>query len=108
MFFTLSKIVTMVIYPLPLILILLLTVWVFYRRRHMRWLLAGVLLFLYSLSAPVTAARLVLWLERPHLPPPPLQPHYDVVIVLTGTLNLRLSSPQRLEFTDAVDRILMG
>jgi uncharacterized SAM-binding protein YcdF (DUF218 family) len=108
MFFILSKIGALVLDPVPLTLLLLLAVFLGYRYRRARWILAAVILLLYSFSTPVTATRLVLWLETPRLPPQRLQPHYDVAIVLTGIVNLRLSSPQRLEFNSSVERILTG
>jgi uncharacterized SAM-binding protein YcdF (DUF218 family) len=108
MFFIVSKIVSMVIYPVPFLLLLLLAVLLWYRRRHVRLVLVGVIVLFYGLSTPIVAARLAQWLEIPRLPPQQLQPHYDVAIVLAGMLNGRLSSPQRLEFNNAVERILTG
>lgn len=108
MFFILSKIVSIVLDPVPLLLLLLLAVLLWYRRRHVRLVLVGVIVLFYGLSTPIVAARLAQWLEIPRLPPQQLQPHYEVAIVLTGVLNLRLSSPQRLEFNDAAERILTG
>ena len=108
MFFILSKIISIVIYPVPLLLLLLLAVLLWYRRRRMRLVLGGVLVLFYGLSTPVVAAQLALWLETPRRSLQQLQPHYDVAIVLTGMLHLRLSSPQRLEFNYAAERILTG
>lgn len=108
MFFILSKIVTMVIYPVPFLLLLLLAVLLCYRRRHVRGVLVGVIVLFYGLSTPIIGARLALWLETPRLLPQQVQPHYDVAIVLAGMLNNHLSAPQRLEFNGAAERILTG
>ena len=67
-----------------------------------------MIVLFYGLSTPIVASQLAQWLETPRLLPQQLQPHYDVAIVLTGMLYGRLSSPQRLEFNNAVERILTG
>lgn len=108
MFFVLSKILPNFIYPAPLLFFALLGVLIFYHRRQARRALLCIIIIFYGLSIPVTADSLMRWLEGPHRAPGNLRQTYDTVIVLTGMLHLRQSKPGRLEFSDAVDRVLAG
>jgi uncharacterized SAM-binding protein YcdF (DUF218 family) len=67
-----------------------------------------VVVCLYGLSIPYTANRFMYWLEGSRVAPAVLRPPYDVVIVLTGMVDLALSRRGHLEFTGGVDRILAG
>lgn len=108
MFFVLSKVLQILIYPLPLLLLALLGILVWYHRKWARSALLVVIIGLYSLSVPFTTNYLMYQLEvsRPSLDK--LQQKYDVVIVLSGMVNLWLSKEDRIEFTESVDRILAG
>jgi uncharacterized SAM-binding protein YcdF (DUF218 family) len=108
MFFVLSKTLRFLISPLPLLVLALLGVVTWYHRKWARAALLVVLVCLYALSIPFTADRLMHWLEVPRVSRHALQSHYDVVVVLSGMVNLQLSREGHLEFTDAVDRILAG
>jgi uncharacterized SAM-binding protein YcdF (DUF218 family) len=108
MFFVLSKVLQFFVYPFPLFFLVLVAVVVGYHRRGTRWVLAGVLVVLYGLSAPVTVWYLVHWLEIPRRAPEALGQRYDLAIVLTGMVNLGLSTPSVIEFNGRVDRILAG
>ncbi len=108
MFFILSKTLARFAYPLPLLILVLLVIVLFYRRRWARSTLGVALVGIYVLSLPFTANRLLHWLEAPRVSPQDLRPPYDVLIVLSGAVDLSLSQPGRLEFTGAVDRILAG
>jgi len=108
MFFILSKLLGRSVYPLPLLLVSLLAILALYHRRYTRWLLALLLLVFYALSAPLTVNPLVHWLEGPRPAPEALRQHYDVAIVLTGMIHMRLSSEDHLEFNEHVERILEG
>ena len=108
MFFILSKLLAWLVYPLPLLVMGLLAIVVFYHQRYTRRVLGLVLLLLYTLSTPLTVVPLVRWWEGTHLPQEMLRPHYDVAIVLTGMVRLRVSRPGHIEFTEHVDRILAG
>jgi len=59
-------------------------------------------------SIPYTADRLLYALEGPRALPVLGQTPYDAVVVLTGMLDLDLSTPGTLEFDRGVDRILAG
>jgi uncharacterized SAM-binding protein YcdF (DUF218 family) len=108
MFFVLSKLLRFLISPLPLLILALLGIVTWYHRKWARPTLLVVLVCLYALSIPFTADHLMHWLEVPRVSRHALQPHYDVVIVLSGMVNLQLSQEGHLEFTEAVDRILAG
>jgi uncharacterized SAM-binding protein YcdF (DUF218 family) len=108
MFFVLSKILPSLAFPLPLCFLALLVILVFYHRLWARRALLAVVVCLYGLSIPYTANRFMHWLEVPRVAPTALRPPYDVVIVLTGMVDLAVSRRGRLEFTGGVDRILAG
>ena len=50
---------------------------------------------------------MVRYLETRYAPPSPL-PQVDAVVVLTGMVDLKASTPDNLEFHDGVERILTG
>ncbi len=108
MFFVLSKLLDTFVDPLTALSCSFLGVLLIRHRRWARHALVGLLIAAYGLSAPVTTLRLLHWLEgtRPALAT--LQPHYDMVIVLTGMTNLPASTSEQLEFLGSVDRILAG
>jgi uncharacterized SAM-binding protein YcdF (DUF218 family) len=108
MFFILSKILPNFVYPVSLLFIALLGILIFYQRRQARRVLLGVMVVFYGLSIPVTATSLMRWLEGPYRTPGDLRQKYDTIIVLSGMLHLQQSQPGRLEFNDAVDRVLTG
>jgi uncharacterized SAM-binding protein YcdF (DUF218 family) len=108
MFFILSKLLTVIVYPLPLLLLGLLAILVFYHRRSARWLLALVLILFYVLSVPYAVLPLVQWLEGPRPTQEALRPHYDVAIMLTGIVYLGVSSYDHIEFNEHVERVLTG
>ena len=108
MFFVLSKVLQFLVLPLPLGLLALLAILVFYHRRWARRALLVVFVSFYGLSIPYTANRLMHWSEVPRIAPAALHPPYDVVIVLSGMVDLSVSRGGHLEFTGAVDRILAG
>lgn len=108
MFFVASKLLVVLTDPLTLCFIGLLGVWGAYQRPWARKVLAGLIMGLYVCSTPFITRYPLRWLEgtRPALVT--LQPHYDLVIVLTGMLNAPASTDEQLEFVDSVDRILAG
>jgi uncharacterized SAM-binding protein YcdF (DUF218 family) len=67
-----------------------------------------VVVCFYGLSIPYTANRFIHWLEVPRVAPAALRPPYDVVIVLSGMVDLAVSRKGQLEFSGKVDRILAG
>jgi uncharacterized SAM-binding protein YcdF (DUF218 family) len=108
MFFALSKILQFLAYPLPLCILVLLGIVIFYHRSWARKGLLIVLVFLYSLSVPYTADRLMQWLEVPRVDTAVLRPPYDTVIVLSGMLHHASVRKGHIEFSEAADRIVAG
>ena len=109
MFFTLSKTLTILLYPLPLALILLALAWGLRRRipRPATALFWCVLVALYALSTRPVADMLLLPLERPYagMPRPEAA---DAVVVMGGFMDRHRSAPDRPEFREGVDRFLEG
>ncbi len=109
MFFTLSKTLGLLCYPLVVLVALFVLSGVARRGRPrlsavLFWIaLAG----LYLLSTRPAADLLLLPLEQPfeHSRPPA---EVDCVVVLGGTLDLGRSGPERLEFDDSADRFFEG
>lgn len=108
MFFFLSKTIAWGLYPLTVVSLALVAIWLWYHRRGARSGLAVVILSLYVCSAPITATPLVAWLEGPRPTEADLHPPYEVAVVLTGIVRLFLSTPGHLEFNSGVERILTG
>ncbi|NQU64014.1 MAG: YdcF family protein [SAR324 cluster bacterium] len=108
MFFYISKIITFLIDPLTIILFLLL----FFilkgtKRFSTRLFFYSLFLVLFLASTNFFADSLLYRLEHVEKPSLLLD-HYDAVIVLTGMTHRQYSSEDRIEFSDAVDRILAG
>lgn len=108
MFFVLSKVLQFLVQPFSLLFLALLTIAIFYHRRWARRVLLVVVVCFYGLSMPYAANRLMHWLEAPRVAPASLRPPYDVVLVLSGMVDLPVSRGGHLEFSSGVDRILAG
>lgn len=105
MFFYISKIVTFLLDPLFWILAACL--YGMLRPKGRRVLRVGVFIPFYLMSTPLVSHYLLSNLE--HLKPPSeLKPHYEAVVVLSGMVHLKISTPDRIEFAGSVDRILAG
>ncbi len=63
---------------------------------------------LYGLSIPFTANRIMHGLEGSRVALDLEQPPYDAAVVLTGMLDLDLSTEGAPEFDSGVDRVLAG
>ena len=108
MFFVLSKTLQYFIFPLTLVFLALIAVFALYYRKHTRAVFGALIVGLYVLCMPITSGSLVRWLEGPRPSPDILAQKYDVAVVLSGMLNLGLSSEGNIEFQEGVDRILAG
>jgi uncharacterized SAM-binding protein YcdF (DUF218 family) len=108
MFFFISKIFAFFCEPLTYVFLFLLVALIFYRKPRLgkTCILLALLVFMVFGTKPVPD-MLIRFLESQYQPVSPL-PHVDAVIVLSGALNLRLSTPQHLEFGEGVERILAG
>lgn len=108
MFFVFSKVLAFLIYPLSFFLLLLWGVFLCYHQKQARRVLAVALSGLYILSAPFPVNYFMHWLEGPPPSPTTFRPPYEVVVVLSGMVNLGLSREDWIEFNEGVDRILTG
>ena len=106
MFFILSKTVPLLFYPVPLLILSLIAVLIFFRRKHTRWFLLGIVIFFYVISIPCTSNWLMHRLEMQRPSAQDLKPHYDAVVVLSGMVNLHVSKEGNVDYTGAIDRIL--
>ncbi|PCI24685.1 MAG: hypothetical protein COB67_11450 [SAR324 cluster bacterium] len=108
MFFYLSKIVTFLLDPLFFILLLLLIfIYRMPQGQFSKKLLYLVWVILYAFSTGFVSNHALAFLEQ-RVPPTSLDHQYDGVIVLSGMMNLKLSTPEQFEFSGAVDRVLKG
>ena len=108
MFFIASKLLSIFLDPLLPCFLLLLGLLVYYWRQSVRWGLLTVVVGLYVLSTSISVGPVVRWLEGSRPASETLQPQYDVAIVLSGMVNLTLSTPDQIEFYDGVERIIAG
>ena len=108
MFFVLSKTLQYLIFPLTLVFLALVAVFALYHRKHTRAVLGAMIVGLYVLCMPITSDSLMGWLEGPRPSPNILAQKFDVAVVLTGMLDLKLSTEGNIEFGEGVDRILAG
>jgi uncharacterized SAM-binding protein YcdF (DUF218 family) len=109
MFFVISKILAPFCLPLTYVFLFVLVALVFYHRKPRlgrTCLLLALLLLLVFGTDPVPDT-LVRTLETRYKPVSPL-PHVDAVIVLSGAVNLKISTPEYIEFGEGVERILAG
>ena len=109
MFFFLSKLLPLLIYPLGLscLLLCLAMIWLWKFPRRSLLAIAAALLIIFCSSNPLIATTLVKTLEWQYLPPDPM-PAAEVIVVLGG--STRKQSPPRpwVEVLEAGDRILYG
>ncbi len=108
MFFILSKVLAPLLQPLTYIVLFTLLALLFHRRpRASKTCLLLALLCAFVFSTPFLPNALTRALEYRYMPPDPL-PHADAVIVLSGMVVLELSTPEKIEFGESVERILEG
>lgn len=108
MFFVASKLLTPFIYPFTYVVLLLLLALIFYRRaRVCKSCLLFALLLLFIFGTPLLPNALTHSLESRY-PRTASLAQADTVVVLSGMVSLRKSSPGQIEFGEGVDRILAG
>jgi uncharacterized SAM-binding protein YcdF (DUF218 family) len=108
MFFYLSKTLTFLIDPFFITVLLLLFLWLRSRSSlRVRLITLALILFIITAAIPRFADQTMHFLERLE-PSSHLSDRYDAVIVLTGMVDLTLSTEAAIEFNDAVERILVG
>ncbi|TGL47115.1 YdcF family protein [Leptospira meyeri] len=105
-FFTLSKLATVLLYPLPFFFLLALVVLLKTKSGHGKFRLFQVILFLYLTSNVYVSNFLLQTLEKDY---PPVKisdlPKSDVAIVLGGMIQTISAHPGRPELTDSADRL---
>ena len=109
MFFVLSKVFAMFLFPYPLFLVIATVVAWRMPRGRLRRLYRLALGLTWLLSMHVTSAFLMSVLENRH----PAQtveriPKVDAIVVLAGMVNSKSHRGDRPEFVSSVDRILLG
>lgn len=105
-FFTLSKLGTILLYPLPIFFLLALLLLLKTKSGHGKFRLFQIILFLYLTSNAYVANFIVHSLEKDY---PPVSiadlPQSDVAIVLGGMIQTISAHPGRPELTDSADRL---
>ena len=109
MFFFLSKLLPLLIYPLGLTCLLLLVAlfWLWKFPRRSLFAIAAALLILFSSSNTLIAARFVQTLEWQYLPPDPV-PAAEAIVVLGGSTYTKSPPRPWVEVSEAGDRVLYG
>ncbi|TGK79921.1 YdcF family protein [Leptospira montravelensis] len=106
LFFTLSKLGTVLLFPLPIFFILSFFLILKTKSKQGKLRLIGIVLFLYLASNAYVANFLLRSLEKDY---PPIHikevPPSEVAIVLGGMIQTISSHPGRPELTDSVDRL---
>lgn len=108
MFFWASKLLQPFIHPMTHIVLLMMLALIFHRNpRVVRWCLGLALALFLIFGTYFFPDLLTRFLEQRYQTPDEL-PHVEAVVVLAGILNLKGSTPEYLEFNEAVERILAG
>ena len=101
MFFLLSKVLDFVLVPTVWLLVLLVLA-VLARQPH-RWLVAALVLVLFTTNSFVVNELLLAW-ERPPVPLAALPPHADAAVLLTGITQVSKSPHDRVYLGAGADR----
>ena len=108
MFFWISKLAAPLLYPLTHIFLLLLIALFFYRKPKLGRVCLGLALFLLMLFGTYPLPDMMMTYLETRYVTTETPPHVDAIVVLTGVVNLSLSTPEHIEFYDGVERILTG
>ncbi|TGL87620.1 YdcF family protein [Leptospira congkakensis] len=105
-FFTLSKLGTILLYPLPVFFLLAIFLIFKTKSGHGKYRLFQIILFLYLASNAFVSNFLVQTLEKDY-PPVSISelPKSDVAIVLGGMIQTISTHPGRPELSDSADRL---
>ena len=101
MFFLLSKVLDFVLVPTVWLLVLLVLA-VLARQPH-RWLVAALVLFIFTTNSFVVNELLLAW-ERPPVPLAALPRHADAAVLLTGITQVSKSPHDRVYLGAGADR----
>ena len=104
MFFILSKLITILIMPISLVVIIF--VLSFFWKKYAKTLNTGGIVLLLFFSNPFLANQAMRWWETPAIPINQLDKSYDVGIVLCGVTNPLQKPNDRVHFSNGADRII--
>lgn len=104
-FFVLSKLVPLLLYPLPLFLILIFGLTWFLRKNPVRWIVRTAVLAFWIISTPWFADLTSKWWEAPRKTPEEIPAISDVAIVLGGMSDPALSTEHHLEWGKSAERL---
>ena len=104
-FFVISKVVPLLLYPLPVILLLIFVLSWWSGNSVARWGIRLAVILLWFLSTPWFANQASLWWEIPRTARSQLPQVSDVAVVLGGMSDPKISTPDHLEFNRSSERI---
>jgi uncharacterized SAM-binding protein YcdF (DUF218 family) len=104
-FFAVSKIVPLLFYPLPLVLLLLFLLSWWPKKSPVRWPVRVLVVLLWTGSTPWFADQTARWWETPRVGRDTLPPVSDVAVVLGGVSDPTVSTPDHLEFNRSAERL---
>ena len=104
-FFVISKIVPLLLFPLPFVLLVIFIFSFWNKNGFTRWSLRFVVALLWFLSTPWLANQASLWWEVPRSIRTQLPTVSDAAVVLGGLSDPSNSTPEHLEFNRAAERI---
>lgn len=104
-FFAWSKIIPVLLYPLPLVLLTLFVLSGAIKSVGLSWTARILVALLWTASTPWAADSLSRWWEVPRTAASALPPVSDAAIVLGGLSVPDVSTPDHLEFNRAAERI---
>lgn len=104
-FFVLSKVVPLLLFPLPLVLVAIFALSWAMKRGVARWLVRIAVAMLWLCSTPWFADSLSQAWEAPRIATDKLPAVSDVAVVLGGLSDPKISTPDHLEFNRAAERI---
>ena len=104
-FFAFSKVLPLLVYPLPLVLLVLVVLSFVMRPAVVRWIVRLLAVGLWVLATPWCANKLSTWWEVPRVDRAQLPAVSDAAIVLGGMSDPKVSTPEHLELGRAAERL---
>jgi len=104
-FFAFSKMLPVLLYPLPLILLLIFISSFWLKKNPVRWILRAAVLLLWTASTPWIADQLSRWWETPRAVRAALPVVSDVAVVLGGLSDPTTTTAEHWEFNRSVERL---
>ncbi|MCB1179097.1 MAG: YdcF family protein [Leptospiraceae bacterium] len=106
MFFFFSKVLTIFLFPLPLVIFSSILISFIIKERKKRIIILSPILVLWFFSSPPISQFLLKTLEHPY---PPMEmekiPTSDVIVVLGGMINPLTAYPEKPELLSSADRL---